>query len=141
MPASKVVVIVLNWNRRDLTLQCLRSLDRLQYENVTILVVDNGSRDGSLEAVEAAYPRVQRLALPENSGFARGNNAGLELALKAGPDWIMFLNNDTEVAPDLADVLAGNLPDGFRALQSKVADAKGRFSWENFVTRLEEVLA
>ena len=105
MSPPLVTIIVLNWNRRDLTLQCLRSLDRLQYENVTLLVVDNGSRDGSLEAVEAAYPRVQRLALPENSGFARGNNAGLELALKAGPDWIMFLNNDTEVAPDLVSAL------------------------------------
>ena len=115
MSQPLVAIIVLNWNGRDLLLRCLRSLARLDDARNTVLVVDNGSRDGSLEAVEAAYPQVQRLALPENRGFARGNNAGLELALKAHPDWIMFLNNDTEVAPDLVSALvagAAEFPHG-----------------------------
>ncbi len=101
MPAPEVVIIVLNWNGRDLTLKCLRSLDRLQYERVTILVVDNGSQDGSTAAIRDQFPNVKLLPLAQNLGYARGNNAGLEAALKEQPQWIMFLNNDTEVAPDL----------------------------------------
>ncbi len=105
MSPPAVTIIVLNWNGRDLLLRCLRSLARLDDVGTTVLVVDNGSHDGSLDAVKADYPQVQRLALPENIGFARGNNAGLELALQAQPHWIMFLNNDTEVAPDLVSAL------------------------------------
>lgn len=100
-----VTIIVLNWNGRELVLQCLRSLQKLDYPNVTLMVVDNGSRDGSVEAIRAQFPELELLPLPENVGFARGNNAGAERALKAEPAWIMFLNNDTEVAPDLLSAL------------------------------------
>ncbi len=101
MPTPKVTIIVLNWNGRELTLKCLRSLDKLRYEGVTILVVDNGSQDGSAAAIRDQFPNVKLLPLTQNLGYALGNNAGLEAALKEEPQWIMFLNNDTEVAPDL----------------------------------------
>ncbi len=111
----RVVIIVLNWNRRELTLQCLRSLEQLRYGNYATLVVDNGSRDGSVQTIRAEFPRVEVQPLPVNLGYAGGNNAGLEVALKQNPDWIMFLNNDTEVAPDLLAALisgAERFPDG-----------------------------
>lgn len=115
MKESSVAIIVLNWNRRDLALQCLRSHGRLRYGNVSVLVADNGSRDCSVEVVRAEFPGVQLLSLPENLGYARGNNAGLETALEQHPAWIMFLNNDTEVGPDLLTALmegAKRFPDG-----------------------------
>ena len=111
----RVVIIVLNWNGRELTLQCLRSLERLRYGNYATILVDNGSQDGSVEAVSAEFPQVKVLSLPVNFGFAGGNNAGLEAALQQNPDWIMFLNNDTEVAPSLLSALISGterFPDG-----------------------------
>ncbi|UCH62336.1 MAG: glycosyltransferase family 2 protein [Fidelibacterota bacterium] len=111
----RIVIIVLNWNGREITLQCLRSLERLKYGNYATILVDNGSRDGSVEAVSTDFPQVKVLSLPVNLGFAGGNNAGLEVALQQNPDWIMFLNNDTEVAPDLLTALTSGIkrfPDG-----------------------------
>ncbi|MQY64027.1 MAG: glycosyltransferase, partial [Calditrichaeota bacterium] len=115
MKEPSVTIIVLNWNGRELTLQCLRSLEQLRYGNYATVVVDNGSQDGSVESVRAEFPRVKVVPLPENLGYAQGNNAGLEAALKQNPDWIMFLNNDTEVDPDLLAALMKSVerfPDG-----------------------------
>ncbi len=115
MKEPSVAIIVLNWNGRELILQCLRSLEQLRYGNYAIVVVDNGSQDGSVEAIKAQFPQVQVLPLPENLGNARGFNAGMEVGLKANPHWILFLNNDTEVAPDLlAEFMHGveKYPDG-----------------------------
>jgi glycosyltransferase involved in cell wall biosynthesis len=64
------------------------------------MVVDNGSRDGSVEAVRAAFPRVVVVALPENEGYAGGNNAGMREAMARGAGAVLLLNNDTQVAPD-----------------------------------------
>ena len=115
MSRPLVTIIVLNWNARALVLQCLRSLEQLTYDPYSVIAVDNGSQDGSAEAIQTAFPQVQLLALPENLGNARGFNAGMEEGLKANPSWILFLNNDTEVAPDLLEELtrgAEKFPDG-----------------------------
>src|SRR5262245_18840138 len=71
--AADVTIIVLNWNRRDDTLACLESLVQANLDGATVMVVDNGSRDGSVEAVRARFPEVRVVALPENHGFAGGN--------------------------------------------------------------------
>ncbi|MEO8601001.1 MAG: glycosyltransferase family 2 protein [bacterium] len=96
----KIRIIVLNWNQRDATLACLRSLAAADLQGAEILVVDNGSRDGSVDAVRAAWPEQRVLALPENRGYAGGNNAGLHAALDEGADLVLLLNNDTTVSPD-----------------------------------------
>jgi GT2 family glycosyltransferase len=98
-PAS-VTVIVLNWNRRDETLACLDSLARAALGGAVVMVVDNGSRDGSVEAIRARHPAVRVVALAENQGYAGGNNAGIRAALEAGAGAVLLLNNDTVVAPD-----------------------------------------
>ena len=103
-----VVVIVLNWNGRDLTLDCLDSLLAVQTRAaaMSVLVVDNASNDDSVEATRARYgDAVEILVTPENLGFAGGNNAGIEHALARGADYVLLLNNDTLVAPDLIDHL------------------------------------
>lgn len=96
-----VVTVVLNWNGRDDTLACLESLERLDWPRHDAIVVDNGSSDGSVEAIEAAHPEVTTIATGRNLGFAEGNNVGLRAALEAGADYVLLLNNDTVVAPDL----------------------------------------
>jgi GT2 family glycosyltransferase len=96
-----VVTVVLNWNGRDDTLSCLQSLERLDWPCHETIVVDNGSSDGSIAAIEEEHPEVTTLATGRNLGFAEGNNVGLRAALAAGADYVLLLNNDTVVGTDL----------------------------------------
>lgn len=103
---ATIAIIVLNWNGRDLTLDCLRSLEAVSTPNLRILVVDNASTDGSADAVRARYgTRVTVMENAANIGFAAGNNAGIRRALADGADFVLLLNNDTVVAPDFVDRL------------------------------------
>lgn len=105
MSRPLVVIIVLNWNGKEDTLACLRSLRGLRYPNLRIVVVDNGSRDGSEAAVRDAFPDLEFLQTGENLGFAGGNNQGLRWGLQQGADYVLVLNNDTEVDSGLVDAL------------------------------------
>jgi GT2 family glycosyltransferase len=95
-----VAIILVNWNGKSDTLECLASLRKLDTPDVRVIVVDNGSADGSVETLRSAHPWVEIIALPENLRFAGGNNAGIAHALKLGADYVLLLNNDTFVAPD-----------------------------------------
>jgi GT2 family glycosyltransferase len=92
-----VTIVVLNWNGREVTLACLASLAQAKLGGATVLVVDNGSRDGSAEAIRARFPNVRILPLPENRGYAGGNNAGIRWALEHDAGAVLLLNNDTRV--------------------------------------------
>jgi hypothetical protein len=96
-----VAAIVLNYNGREVTLQALASLTAVDYRPFAIVVVDNGSTDGSYEAVAAAFPDVTQLRTEVNLGPAGGANLGIRRALDRGHDYLLILNNDIEVAPDL----------------------------------------
>jgi GT2 family glycosyltransferase len=100
-----VSIIVLNYNGREDTLACLRSLEHLTYPNVNVIVVDNDSSDGSVETFKKAHPGVRIIETGANLGFTGGNNAGIRHALKHGADYVMLLNNDTVVAPDMVEVM------------------------------------
>ncbi len=100
-----VQIIILNWNGYELTRDCLRSLAAIKRSDVGILVVDNGSTDGSVERLQVEFPAVEYLSLPENIGFAKGNNRGFESLQDDPPDFVIFLNNDTLVEPDFIDPL------------------------------------
>src|SRR6185436_11716808 len=103
---ASIAIIVLNWNGRDLTLDCLRSLAAVTTPHVRIIVVDNASTDGSSDAVRQRYgSRVTLVENAQNLGFAAGNNAGIRRALDDGADYILLLNNDTVVAEDFVDRL------------------------------------
>ncbi len=101
-----VVVVVLNWNGRDDTLACLGSLRGITYGHLRVIVVDNGSTDGSAEAIRSLYPEVVVVETGQNLGFAGGNNVGMQEALKLGADFVLLLNNDTVVPPNLVDAFA-----------------------------------
>ena len=99
--------IVLNWNQRDLTAACLRSLAGSVSPDHHVAVVDNGSTDGSADALRAEFPWAEIVRNGANLGFAGGNNVGIRLALADGAGLVWLLNNDTEVAPDcVAELLA-----------------------------------
>jgi GT2 family glycosyltransferase len=94
--SHRTTVIVLNWNGRDLLEECLSSLAAQTDQDFETLVVDNGSTDGSVDFVRANFPKVRIMALPENYGFAKGNNIGMR-AVRT--ERIALLNNDTRVDP------------------------------------------
>jgi GT2 family glycosyltransferase len=95
-----VISVVLNSNRRQDTLECLASLAKTTYSNHKVIVLDNHSVDGSVEAIRLAYPQVQSIELQDNLGYAGNNNVGIRAALDQGADWVFVLNEDTVLAPD-----------------------------------------
>jgi GT2 family glycosyltransferase len=92
-----VSVIILTWNGRAYLKDCLDSLAAQTFRDFETILVDNGSSDGSADYLRGTFPWVRLLELPENVGFADGNNRGLALAQGA---FIVTLNNDTKVDPD-----------------------------------------
>lgn len=106
----KVAAIVLTWNQQDDTLRCLRSFQAVTYPQLEIVLVDNGSEDGTAEAVRAEFPNVRLIVRPENEGAARGRNRGIDYANEnLAYDYLLFLDNDTEVAPDFLSLLVEDL--------------------------------
>lgn len=94
-----VAIVILNWNQKQLTLDCLDSLSRVDYPRFRTILVDNGSADGSVEAIRAGYPGVAIIENGENLGFSEANNIGMRRALADGADYVLLLNNDTVVDP------------------------------------------
>lgn len=110
MSSRSVYVLTLSWNRLEETLACLESMQHLQFANKRLLLVDNGSTDGTPQEVARRMPDVEIIPNRQNLGFAAGCNVGLRHALRHGADHIFLLNNDTEVDPGalrrLADLTA-----------------------------------
>ncbi len=102
--SCRVSVIVLNWNGRRYLDGCLSSLRSQTFPDFEIILVDNGSTDGSVEWVEVHFPQVRIIRNAQNVGFAAGNNQAIR-ASRTG--YIVTLNNDTRVEPDwLASLVA-----------------------------------
>jgi GT2 family glycosyltransferase len=112
-PAPGVSVVIPNWNGRQWLAQCLDALAGQQLAAAEVIVVDNGSGDGSVAYLRQAHPDVTVLELGANTGFAHAANRGLELAAN---ELVALVNTDVALAPDwlarmsaalLADPLAG----------------------------------
>lgn len=91
-----VSVLIVNWNGKHHLTECLDSLAAQIFKDFEVVLVDNGSRDGSAAFVRASYPWVKVVLLSENTGFAEGNNVA---AANAAGDYLVTLNNDTWVDP------------------------------------------
>lgn len=98
-PGYRVAAVVLSWNGRDETLRCLASLADVVHFPLSVIVVDNGSVDGSPDAVADSFPEVVLVRLSRNSGFSGGVNTGIATALESGADAVLLLNNDMVVQP------------------------------------------
>lgn len=105
MTTPHVTIVILNWNGLSDTLACLESLQRLDYPDYEIVVVDNGSTDGSVPVIRERFPVVTMLENAENWGYAGGNNVGLRHAMAQGADYALLLNNDTVVDPAFLGIL------------------------------------
>jgi len=123
--APVLSVVVLSWNTKELTLACLRALFAESPRHAReVIVVDNGSHDGSADAIAAAFPQVALLRNTENRLYAAGNNQG---AAAATGEFLCTLNSDTEVRPGALDRLVDFLRDHehYGAVAPKLVDPDG----------------
>jgi GT2 family glycosyltransferase len=92
MPHTSIIIV--NWNGLEHLETCLDSLQAMTCRDFEVVLVDNGSSDGSVSFIQTRYPWVKLVVLQENTGFATGNNIGLQHALG---EYVVALNNDTRV--------------------------------------------
>jgi GT2 family glycosyltransferase len=97
--------VILSWNGREDTLGCLKSLAEVRWDRLTPIVVDNGSTDGTAEAVRQAYPDAVVLRSERNTGATGGNNFGMRHALELEADYVLLLNNDTVLDSGMVEAL------------------------------------
>ncbi len=120
-----VSVLVLNLNGRAYLDACLASLEAQVYpgDRFEVVVVDNGSTDGSLEFVRAAHPRVRIVKFASNRGFCAPYNAAIR---DCGSQFVALLNNDTRVAPDwLAELVSAAQRHSAAAVAAKILSWNG----------------
>jgi GT2 family glycosyltransferase len=101
-----VTVVVLNWNGKRFLRKCISSLLNQNYLNYEVLFVDNASTDDSVDFVRALFgnsSKLRMLSLNQNYGFSKGNNLGIKSCTKS--DYVIILNNDTEVKENFIDEL------------------------------------
>lgn len=100
MTEPLIYIVLLNYKGYTDTTACINSLRQIDYSNYKIIVVDNLSQDGSYEKLKAENGDCVVILAPENNGFSAGNNLGIHYALDNGADYVLMLNNDTEVKTD-----------------------------------------
>jgi GT2 family glycosyltransferase len=96
----KINIVVLNYNGKSCLKSCLASLFCVDYPNFEVVVVDNNSGDGSLESARLDFPKATFIKNEQNLGFSAGNNVGIKYSLERTADFVLLLNNDTEVRRD-----------------------------------------
>lgn len=101
----KVFAIVLNYNGKETILDCLKSLYQSDYPNLEIVLVDNDSKDGSLELAKQTFPKAHIIKNSKNIGFGAGNNVGIRFALEKFADFVFLLNNDATVEKNTISLL------------------------------------
>ena len=97
-----VSIIVLNFNAGELLHNCIESIEKLDYDNLEIIVVDNISTDNSQNECKKRFPQIKLIQNTENRGYCGGNNVGIK---QAKGDFILVLNPDTVVETNLVDEL------------------------------------
>jgi hypothetical protein len=107
MTKPMVFVVILAWNHKDLTLECIESFMSINYPNFRIVVVDNGSTDGTYQTVANRFTNIRILRSDQNLGIAGGYNLGIKMALESEADYVLVTNNDVIVDSSLLTHLVG----------------------------------
>ncbi len=97
-----VSVIIVSYNTREITLDCLEHLYRSTFTDFEVIVIDNDSHDGSVAAIKKHYPKIKIIANKTNSGFGAANNQGMA---EAKGEYFLLLNSDCFVQPETLDTL------------------------------------
>ncbi|MEK9151201.1 MAG: glycosyltransferase family 2 protein [Patescibacteria group bacterium] len=128
MSLPRVAIVVLNYNGRDCLTDCLWSLGQLRYGAKDIIIVDNDSADDSLVSAEKQFPHFTFVRNEKNTGFAKGMNIGMRLALDRGAQWIWIFNNDAEADPSALSKLIAVAQENPRAglLSPAIYETGGR---------------
>ena len=108
-PSKKLAIVLINWNSFELSKDTLESLRQTTYTNYDCIVVDNGSLDGSGQALKLQFPNIILIESETNKGFTGGNNLGMDYALQQDYEYIMMLNNDVAVEPNFLEPLVARL--------------------------------
>jgi GT2 family glycosyltransferase len=119
-------IIIVNWNNRRETLECLAAVEAQLFDGASITVVDNGSTDGSATAISSKHPNVKLFALKENRGFTGGLAAALA---GSTADHVIFLNNDAVPQPGWLDALVlamEKAPEDVVSVAGKIVDPSGK---------------
>lgn len=107
----KTAVIILNFNSYNQTIECIESVKNITYPNYEIIVVDNNSKDDSLQQIKGSFPDVILLKSRDNLGYASGNNLGIKYALEKNIEYICILNNDVAVDRNFLEPIIKTLMD------------------------------
>jgi len=138
---KKIAVIILNWNGMAFLFACLGSLLKQDYPNLEIILVDNGSTDGSQVYVQGNFPSVRTILLDNNLGFDVPNNMAMKEAVSSGANYLFLVNNDVILASDAVSKLihAGESDPTIGALgpvqlkygdPTQIVSAGGYYDWK-----------
>lgn len=105
-PQPLVSIVSVQYGHPEVTIDMVKSLRKITYPNIEIIIVDNASPDEHPEIVKEECPEIIYLESKENLGFAGGNNLGFKVAKGK---YILMLNNDTEVEPDFLEPLVAKM--------------------------------
>lgn len=121
----KATVVIPNYNGKNYIEICMDALGKQNYRDFETIVIDNASQDGSDKTIEEKYPWAELVRNDENTGFSRAVNQGIELAKT---DYVILLNNDTEVHPDFVGELVKAIEEDERifSVSSKMISFKER---------------
>jgi GT2 family glycosyltransferase len=143
----KVFIVILNYNGKEVIKKCLASVFKIDYPNFEVVIIDNNSVDGSFEIARSTFSKASFIKNEENLGFSAGNNVGIRFAIERMAQYILILNNDTEVEKDFLKKLVEegekNKPSGilspviFNGDTKEVWFSGGKINWLQMKSRHE----
>lgn len=120
MATQPILIIIINWRQPHVTVECIQSLQRMDYSNKDFLIIDNGSGDNSTEIFQEKFPHIPILELPNNLGFAKGANLGLNYAIQKSYPYALLINNDAFPKIDMLSKLYTSIESDIALLSPKI---------------------
>lgn len=138
----KVGIVLVNYNGEKFQNDCIRTIKQMSYTNYEIIIVDNNSTDNSIKLVKDEFDNIVIIDTGENCGVARGNNIGIRKALELKCEYILLLNNDTEVDKEMLTNMIKNANENtmvtckmyFYQPSNMIWYAGGKINWKRATT-------